>query len=134
MPRIVAKLSGIFEIQNPHNARARGRPVSALCLRRSAVNHFTSTRWALEVGHIPEKDQETDRQQLLVLQGRCRHDLFSRLSTLLKCENERGQDGSLGRKGPRRIACPPGQLQVGKETVKVSRALRGRQSCGQRGR
>jgi ribonuclease HI len=89
---------------------------------------------ALEVGDLPKKDQETDRQRLLVLQRRCRHDQVSRLATLLKCENERGQDGSLGRKGPRRIACPPGQPQVGKETVRVSRALRGRQSCGQRGR
>jgi ribonuclease HI len=94
----------------------------------------TDKDWALEVGDLPEKDQETDRQRLLVLQGRSRHDQVSRLATLLECENERCQNGSLGRKGPRRIACPTGQPQVGKETVGISRALRGRQSCGQRGR
>jgi hypothetical protein len=41
----------------------------------------------------------------------------TRLTTLPKRENERGQDGSMGRKGPRRTACPPGQPQVGEVIV-----------------
>jgi hypothetical protein len=87
--------------------------------------------WALEVSHIPKNNQEEDQRRLLVLQWRCRHDQVTRLTALPKCENERGRDGNVGRKGPRRIACPPGQPQVAEKIARVSGALRGRKNCGQ---
>jgi hypothetical protein len=86
--------------------------------------------WALEVSNIPKKNQEAARRWLLVLQGECRHDPVTRPATLLKFENEHGQDGSLGREGPRRTARPPGQPQVGKEIAEVSGTLRGRKNGG----
>jgi hypothetical protein len=41
-----------------------------------------------------------EQRRLLVLQGRCRHDQVTRLTTLPNCENERGQDGSVEGRDP----------------------------------
>jgi ribonuclease HI len=61
---------------------------------------------------------------------------MTRSHVLLHCPSARmsGQDGSVGRKGPRRTAFPSDQPQVGEEIAEVSGALRGRKNCSQWGK
>jgi hypothetical protein len=52
----------------------------------------------------------------------------SHATTLPECKTSRGKSRGVGRKGPRRSACPPGQSQMGEEAVEVPRTLRGGES------